>query len=163
MRQAPPDFQLTEQLSGWQLEIEEIYLSVYPHKSASEAGLLTRLIDSPVIYGNAASIGGELAGFILLQNTGDSVDVLEICVRPVWQNSGLGKRLLQAGIASPRTRQHSHVLLEVAADNHIAQHLYRQAGFVPIGRRPHYYQRDGKRIDALVMEKQAGSQVKTSP
>jgi len=94
----------------------------------------------------------------LLQSTGDSANIIEICVRPVWQNSGVGRKLLQAGLASPRTGQHSRVLLEVAEDNHIAQHLYRQAGFTLIGRRAQYYHRAEKRIDALVMEKQLGSQ-----
>ena len=158
MTKPPTDFYLTDQLSGWHLEIEEIYLSVYPQKKASEAALLTRLIHSPVIYGIAASIDANLAGFILLQGTGDSSDILEICVRPVWQNSGVGRKLLQAGLASPHTGQHSRVLLEVAEDNHIAQHLYLQAGFALIGRRAQYYHRAEKRIDALVMEKQLGSQ-----
>lgn len=154
MTKPPTDFHLNDQLSGLQQDIEDIYLSVYPHKNPSEAGLLTTLIDSPVIYGIAASIGANLAGFILLQSTGDSADILEICVKPVWQNSGLGTKLLQAGITSPRTQLQRRVLLEVAEDNHIAQHLYRQAGFTPIGRRAHYYQRAGRKIDALVMEKQ---------
>ena len=158
MTKPPTNFYLTDQLYGWQLEIEEIYISVYPQKKASEAALLTRLIHSPVIYGIAASIDTNLAGFILLQSTGDSADILEICVRPVWQNSGIGRKLLQAGLASPYTGQHSRVLLEVAEDNYIAQHLYRQAGFMLIGSRTQYYQRAEKRIDALVMEKQLGLQ-----
>ena len=157
MTKPPTDFHLNDQLSGWQQEIEEIYVSIYPQKSASEAALLTKLIQSPVIYGIAASIGDKLAGFILLQSTGDSADILEICVRQVWQHSGIGKKLLKAGIDSPRTQQQRRVLLEVAEDNHIAQHLYRQAGFTLIGRRAHYYQRAGERIDALVMEKQLGT------
>ena len=158
MTKPPPNFDLRDQLSSWQLEIEEIYLSVYPQKKVSEAALLTRLMHSSVIYGIAASIDANLAGFILLQSTGDSADILEICVRPVWQNSGVGRKLLQAGLASPHTGQHSRVLLEVAEDNHIAQHLYLQAGFALIGRRAQYYHRAEKRIDALVMEKQLGSQ-----
>ena len=158
MTKQPTIFYLTDQLSGWQLEIEEIYLSVYPQKKALEATLLTRLIHSPVIYGIVASVDANLAGFILLQSTGDSADILEICVRPVWQNSGIGKKLLQAGLTSPRTGQHSRVLLEVAEENHIAQHLYRQAGFTLIGRRVQYYHRAEKRLDALVMEKQLGLQ-----
>jgi len=154
MIKPPADFHLNDQLSGWQQEIEEMYASIYPQKSASEAALLSKLIQSPVIYGITASIGTNLAGFILLQSTGDNADILEICVHPAWQNSGIGKKLLQAGITSPRTQQHRRVLLEVAEDNHIAQHLYRRAGFTLIGRRAHYYRRAGSKIDALVMEKQ---------
>ena len=41
------------------------------------------------------------------------------------------------------------VFLDVRADNPVAQQLYASAGFMEIGRRPHYYQPDD--VDAVVM------------
>jgi [ribosomal protein S18]-alanine N-acetyltransferase len=44
------------------------------------------------------------------------------------------------------------VLLEVRADNEVAQGLYRRRGFTEIGRRPRYYQPSG--TDAVVMKRE---------
>jgi ribosomal-protein-alanine N-acetyltransferase len=44
------------------------------------------------------------------------------------------------------------VLLEVRADNELAQGLYRRRGFAEIGRRRGYYQPSG--TDAVVMKRE---------
>jgi ribosomal-protein-alanine N-acetyltransferase len=49
------------------------------------------------------------------------------------------------------------VTLEVAIDNHAAIALYEKHGFGTVGKRANYYQRDGYRCDALVMQFDAAS------
>jgi ribosomal-protein-alanine N-acetyltransferase len=44
------------------------------------------------------------------------------------------------------------VLLEVRADNEVAQGLYRRRGFAEVGRRRRYYQPSG--TDAVVMKRE---------
>jgi [ribosomal protein S18]-alanine N-acetyltransferase len=78
-----------------------------------------------------------------------------IAVAPSAQRQGLGTALLLSLLAEARRRGASYVDLEVRADNAAAQRLYERHGFVPIARRPRYYQPSG--TDAIVMRRDAGA------
>jgi ribosomal-protein-alanine N-acetyltransferase len=145
--------QLAEQCAA----IEGVYLSAYPEKEIAEAKILTRLTKSKAVYGAIACLDAEVVGFIILLSSGESSDILEICVAPMAQNNGIGKMLLTAAIELSIARKLQKIILEVAEDNAIAQQLYRRADFREIGRRQGYYQRGARQIDALVMEKQLPS------
>ncbi|HZB51708.1 MAG TPA: GNAT family N-acetyltransferase, partial [Mycobacteriales bacterium] len=69
-----------------------------------------------------------------------------IGVATAAQGRGLGTALLRDLLAAAGDRR---VLLDVRADNEVAQRLYRRHGFVPVGRRRGYYQPSG--MDAVVM------------
>ena len=140
---------LTEPASA----IEDIYLAAYPQKMATADKILTRLMKSKAVYGAVACLDAQIIGFIILLSSGESADILEICVAPTAQNKGIGKRLLSAGIELSIAREQEKIILEVAEDNDVAQQLYRNADFKEIGRRERYYQRGIDHIDALVMEK----------
>jgi ribosomal-protein-alanine N-acetyltransferase len=81
----------------------------------------------------------------------DEAHVATIGVAPARQGEGIGARLLDALLAEA-DRRSPVVLLEVRADNEVAQGLYRRRGFAEIGRRRGYYQPSG--TDAVVMKRE---------
>ncbi len=81
----------------------------------------------------------------------DEAHVSTIGVARERQGEGIGARLLDALLAEA-DRRSPVVLLEVRADNEVAQGLYRRRGFTEIGRRPRYYQPSG--TDAVVMRRE---------
>lgn len=97
--------------------------------------------------GNAERIVGY-AGLIAYA---DEAHVATIGVAADRQGEGIGAALLDALLAEA-DRRSPVVLLEVRADNEVAQGLYRRRGFAEIGRRPRYYQPSG--TDALVMRRE---------
>jgi ribosomal-protein-alanine N-acetyltransferase len=97
-----------------------------------------------VALGGAA--GDLVLGYAGLAVFGDEAHVLTIGVTGGAQGRGLGTALLLDLLAAAGDRR---VLLDVRADNEVAQRLYRRHGFVPVGRRRRYYQPSG--VDAVVM------------
>ena len=67
------------------------------------------------------------------------------------QGRGIGSMLLDA-LLTEADRRSPVVLLEVRADNQVAQGLYQRRGFTEIGRRRRYYQPSG--TDAVVMKRE---------
>jgi ribosomal-protein-alanine N-acetyltransferase len=81
----------------------------------------------------------------------EEAHVSTIGVAPDRQGEGIGAQLLDALLAEA-DRRSPVVLLEVRADNELAQGLYRRRGFTEIGRRRGYYQPSG--ADAVVMKRE---------
>ena len=94
---------------------------------------------------------GTVVGYAGLIAYDDEAHVATIGVTTGRQGEGLGAQLLDALLAEA-DRRSPVVLLEVRADNEVAQGLYRQRGFTEIGRRPRYYQPSG--TDAVVMRRE---------
>lgn len=103
-----------------------------------------------------AEAGGQVVSFALAQGAGEDVELLTIATDPVWRARGLGAQILSALDVEAVARSHSRWVLEVATDNAPAQALYRQQGFVEIGRRKGYYPRADGRCDALVLARSVG-------
>jgi len=78
-----------------------------------------------------------------------AADVQTIAVAESARGRGIGRALLTRLVAEAHARAAREVLLEVRADNPVAQALYSSLGFEPIAVRPHYYQPDD--VDAVVM------------
>jgi ribosomal-protein-alanine N-acetyltransferase len=81
----------------------------------------------------------------------DEAHIATLGVATDRQGEGLGSLLLDALLAEADRRRIPEVLLEVRADNEVAQGLYRRRGFAEIGRRRRYYQPSG--TDAVVMRR----------
>ncbi|OUE24021.1 tRNA N6-adenosine threonylcarbamoyltransferase [Clavibacter michiganensis] len=84
-----------------------------------------------------------------------AADVQTIAVAESARGRGIGRALLTRLVAEAHARGAREVLLEVRADNPVAQALYSSLGFEPIAVRPHYYQPDD--VDAVVMRVALGS------
>ncbi|RBY76394.1 ribosomal-protein-alanine N-acetyltransferase [Geodermatophilus sp. TF02-6] len=95
--------------------------------------------------------GDRVVGYAGLIAYADEAHVATIGVAPDRQGEGIGAALLDALLVEA-DRRSPVVLLEVRADNQIAQGLYRRRGFTEIGRRPRYYQPSG--TDAVVMKRE---------
>lgn len=85
-------------------------------------------------------------GFIHIQNGLDIIDLLNIIVKPEFQNQGIGSILLKYIIDN---KQDKKIMLEVKSKNINAIKLYQKYDFKIINIRKNYYKDD----DAIIMER----------
>lgn len=90
-------------------------------------------------------------GMIMARRLFDEAEVLTLAVAPEARRRGLGRQLTQACAELLLGQETQSLFLEVGEDNPGAVALYETCGFVPAGRRKNYYDRGGRRVDALVM------------
>ena len=92
---------------------------------------------------------GAPVGFSLFRSVASESELLLLAVAPEHRRRGVGRRLLQDFLGRARSDGIVRVHLEVR-DGNPAIHMYRHAGFEPVGRRRNYYRgRDGSQFDAL--------------
>jgi ribosomal-protein-alanine acetyltransferase len=96
----------------------------------------------------------RVVGYAIAQYlTGNDVaDIQNIAVVESHRGRGIGAALLDAVLEWAVDQGASAIMLEVRADNVVAQSLYASRGFAVIATRAQYYQPAG--IDALVMRKE---------
>jgi ribosomal-protein-alanine acetyltransferase len=96
----------------------------------------------------------RVVGYAIAQYlTGNDVaDIHNIAVVESHRGRGIGAELLDAVLEWAVDQGASAIMLEVRADNVVAQSLYASRGFEVIATRAQYYQPAG--IDALVMRKE---------
>lgn len=105
----------------------------------------------PSTQGWIAYSNYEVSGFLLCQMSLPQSEILTFCVRPCYRRQGVGEKLLERALEANRSHGGESLLLEVAADNQAAIALYMKCGFTLTGKRPHYYQRDKEKVDALLL------------
>jgi ribosomal-protein-alanine N-acetyltransferase len=96
-----------------------------------------------------AEQSGTVVGYAGVNCGGEVADVMTIAVAPQAQGQGLGTVLLHWLIAEARRAGAQHLMLEVRADNVVAQRLYSAAGFALLTTRRRYYQPGD--VDALIL------------
>lgn len=97
----------------------------------------------------------KAAGFMILRQVEDEVELLTIVVGKRFRGKGVGDAILRAGFDELLRRSAKTMFLEVEEGNSAALHLYKQHGFEAISRREAYYDRgDGQKATALVMRRQ---------
>ena len=92
-----------------------------------------------------------IVGYGVISIAAGEAHILNICVDPVAQGLGHGRRLLRALVRAARTYGAERIFLEVRPSNPRAIALYFDEGFNEIGRRPRYYPAHEGREDAIVM------------
>ena len=95
---------------------------------------------------------GTVVGYAGIDCGGEVADVMTIAVAPEAQGQGLGTVLLHWLIADARRSGARYLMLEVRADNIVAQRLYSAAGFAMLTSRRRYYQPGD--VDAHIMRMQ---------
>lgn len=88
----------------------------------------------------------NIKGFIHTQNGLDIIDLLNIIVKPEYQNQGIGSILLKYIIDNKEDKK---IMLEVRSKNINAIKLYQKYDFKIINIRKNYYKDD----DAIIMER----------
>jgi ribosomal-protein-alanine N-acetyltransferase len=99
----------------------------------------------------AVDDAGRVVGYAGLIAYPEEAHIATVGVTGSAQGQGIGALMLDALLTEADTRS-KVVLLEVRADNQVAQGLYRRRGFAEIGRRRGYYQPSG--ADAVVMSRE---------
>lgn len=98
-----------------------------------------------------ADVDGQAVGAIFLRDEGGLAD-LGMAITSPHRGQGLGRALLDCGVAWARDRGCHKVVLEVWPHNEGARRLYTTSGFVEEGRRVrHYRRRNGALWDAVAM------------
>lgn len=85
--------------------------------------------------------GQPVQGFLIARRAEDEAELLTLAVHPDFRRLGLARALVQRAMATLRRAGAKHLLLEVDEANAPARTLYQALGAVPVGRRPHYYER----------------------
>ncbi len=123
-----------------------LHASAFPPRERWGADAFELQLGLPGAFGWIAPAGG----MILARTMADEAEVLTLAVDPVAQRQGIGRALLEHGMATAHQRGAQAVFLEVAASNAPAQALYAASGFAAVGRRSGYYPGGG---DALVLRR----------
>lgn len=97
---------------------------------------------------------GAVVGYAGVDVGGEVADVMTIAVAPQAQGYGLGAVLMDWLIAQARRAGAEQLMLEVRADNVVAQRLYASMGFEMVAVRRRYYQPGD--VDALIMRRHLG-------
>ncbi len=123
-----------------------IHASAYPPDQAWPAETFATHLAMPGVFGLIDLAGG----IILARVAADEAEILTLAVLPAARRSGLGRRLLEAAVATAARHGAVAMFLEVSENNAAARSLYEKSAFRPTGRRRRYYD-DGS--DALVMRR----------
>lgn len=91
----------------------------------------------------------QVIGYCGLWVIMDDAQITNIAVHPDYRGRKIGEALLSFAIQLSREMKAKRLSLEVRVSNHIAQSLYKKAGFEPGGIRKSYY--TDNQEDALVM------------
>ncbi len=95
--------------------------------------------------------GGRVVGVLGLMFLDDDAHINTIATAPDMERRGIGRTLLDDGLAAAIERGSTRMTLEVAVGNDAARAFYTHYGFAPLGIRKQYYQKTGE--DALVLVK----------
>ncbi|HET7231628.1 MAG TPA: ribosomal protein S18-alanine N-acetyltransferase [Longimicrobium sp.] len=116
-----------------------------PWKEATFTGLMKRT-DTDLYV---AELDGGIAGYAACWTVIDQSELGNVAVGPDARGMGIGGALVDTVVERVKERGAHELFLEVRESNHLAQGIYRNRGFVVVGRRRSYYAQPTE--DALVM------------
>lgn len=94
---------------------------------------------------------GKIHGYSVMSDAVGEAHILNICIKPESQGSGLGRLLVDNLLTIARRMTNEIILLEVRPSNKVAIALYHDMGFCEVGSRKAYYPGHNGREDALIM------------
>lgn len=97
-----------------------------------------------------------VVGVATFQTVADTADLHRVVVRVDHRGTGIGHRLVAAGLEWAEAMGAERMLLEVDVDNVSARALYERFGFEALARRDDYY---GPGHHALVMARALGEEL----
>lgn len=93
----------------------------------------------------------RVLGFLCLMHVLDEGEIANVAVSPAHRRLGVADALMEGALRAAQELGLAYLGLEVRESNLPAISLYHKYGFVPVGRRRHYY--DAPREDAILMSK----------
>jgi ribosomal-protein-alanine N-acetyltransferase len=96
-----------------------------------------------------AELDDDVAGYAACWTVIDQSELGNVAVSPRARGLGMGGALVDAVVERVKERGAHEVFLEVRESNAVAQGIYRDRGFIVVGRRRSYYAQPTE--DALVM------------
>lgn len=119
--------------------------------SAAEIEALIGGAGAFALVAGEASPPDTITGMILARRLFEEAEILTLAVAPQARRQGVGQGLTLACADLLRGAGVQSLFLEAGVDNPAALALYQACGFVEAGRRRDYYDRGGRKVDAVVM------------
>jgi len=123
---------------------------------AWSGAMIRRILAMPGTFGIVArqSRRWSITGFALGRIAANECELLSLAVAPDHRGARIGALLLDGAMRQAVQAGAETLFLEVAEDNDVARTLYDSRGFVAVGRRPDYYNRnDGTSAAAVTMSR----------
>jgi ribosomal-protein-alanine N-acetyltransferase len=112
------------------------------------------LLEDATIRGWGVQLKDTVLGFILIQMTGESADIVEFVVDEAYRHQGFGKKLYSSMEKYCIGYGLKEIFLEVSSRNLLGHLFYQKQGFRTIGLRQDYYTSPEGKADAFIMKKQ---------
>lgn len=118
--------------------------SAYRHELLENPASMHWVAEITDLNGDSKVVGMVVVWLIL-----DEAHIATLAVHPAYRRAGIGTRLLKQALIEAVNRGARSAMLEVRANNAIAQSMYQRFGFEVVYRRPRYYRDNNE--DALLM------------
>jgi len=118
--------------------------SAYRHELLENPASMNWVAEATDPNGKSRVVGMAVVWLIL-----DEAHIATLAVHPEYRRKGIGSRLLKRALVEAVGKGARRAMLEVRANNIIAQSMYQRFGFVVVYRRPRYYRDNNE--DALLM------------
>ena len=116
---------------------EQQYLQLFQDGSNAPERLV--MVAESLLTASSEEATHNIDGFLVARHTVDEWELENIVVATTARRKGLGRRFLEALLATARKTNSVSVFLEVRESNMAARTLYEKLGFRQTGRRPAYY------------------------
>jgi ribosomal protein S18 acetylase RimI-like enzyme len=113
---------------------------------------LKSLIKHQYFYGKVCVSKEKILAFCLANGDKKNLELYTIFVDPVFRRLGIAKKILTDCISFCKYKKIQKIILEVSVKNEEAKQLYLKNNFEIYGLRKDYYQQNGEKVDALLMQ-----------
>lgn len=120
------------------------------HYCIDEKSLNEEFFNNPYVHYLIYKTEDKIVGFLNYSQIYDRIEINQFEVLSLYQNQGIGSKLLMYLINLAKENHSQNITLEVRSNNEKAIYLYHKFGFENRAIRSNYY--DG--IDGILMEKE---------